>query len=148
MGGRPRRLESGSTKRGEEHHIATGHGPMVQGGLLTADPGGVHGYGWSPGAGSSSRQGAGAATPGSPILKRRRAERGEVAGKTPILGVSTPRAKYRQRGHREDPRGSQEGPWRGPGWGCATCPPGCLVVALLHSFGDSRSFRWADFLSE
>src|SRR3954466_10185523 len=34
-----------STKRGGEHHIATGHGPMVQGGLLTTRPGGVHGDG-------------------------------------------------------------------------------------------------------
>ena len=42
---------------------------MVQGGLLTAHPGGVHGYGWSPGGGSSSRQGAGAASPGSPDLE-------------------------------------------------------------------------------
>ena len=38
---------------------------MVQGGLLTAHPGGVHGYGWSPGRGSSFQQGAGAASPGS-----------------------------------------------------------------------------------
>ena len=42
---------------------------MVQGGLLTAHPGGVHGYGWSPGGGFSSRQGAGAASPGSPDLE-------------------------------------------------------------------------------
>src|SRR3954464_9811288 len=54
---------------GEVHHIATGHGPMVQGGLLTAHPEGVHGYGWSPGRGSSSRQGAEAASPGSPDLE-------------------------------------------------------------------------------
>ena len=42
---------------------------MVQGGLLTAHPGGVHGYGWSPGGGSSSLQGAEAASPGSPDLE-------------------------------------------------------------------------------
>ena len=46
--------------------MATGHGPMVQGGLLTAHPGGVHGDGGSPAGGSSFRQGAGAASPGSP----------------------------------------------------------------------------------
>ena len=69
MLGSSRGLESGSTKRGEIHHIATGHGPMVQGGLLTAHPGGVHGYGWSPGGGSSFRQGAGTASPGSPDLE-------------------------------------------------------------------------------
>ena len=42
---------------------------MVQGGLLTAHPGGVHGYGWSPRGGISFRQGAGAASPGSPDLE-------------------------------------------------------------------------------
>ena len=42
---------------------------MVQGGLLTAHPEGVHGYGWSPGGGSFSRQGAVAASPGSPDLE-------------------------------------------------------------------------------
>src|ERR1043165_10315055 len=51
---------------GEIHHIATDHGPMVQGELLTAHTGGVHGYGWPPGGGFSFRQGAGAASPGSP----------------------------------------------------------------------------------
>jgi len=42
---------------------------MVQGKLLTVHTGGVHGYGWSPGGGSFSRQGAGAASPGSPDLE-------------------------------------------------------------------------------
>ena len=42
---------------------------MVQGGLLTAHTGGVHGYGWSPGGAISFRQGAEAASPGSPDLK-------------------------------------------------------------------------------
>ena len=42
---------------------------MVQGGLLTAHPGSVHGYGWSPGGGISFRQGAGAASPGIPDLE-------------------------------------------------------------------------------
>ena len=42
---------------------------MVQGGLLTAHPEGVHGYGWSPGGGSSFRQGAGAASLGNPDLE-------------------------------------------------------------------------------
>ena len=61
------------------HHIATGHGPMVQGGLLTAHPGGVHGDGWSPGGGSSFRQGVGAASPSSPDLEMAAAavQRGE-----------------------------------------------------------------------
>ena len=42
---------------------------MVQGVLLTAHTGGVHGYGWSTGGGISFRQGAGAASPGSPDLE-------------------------------------------------------------------------------
>ena len=54
---------------GEIHHIATDHGPMVQGGLLTAHPGGVHGDGGSPGGAVSFRQGARAASPGSPDLE-------------------------------------------------------------------------------
>src|SRR3954464_14329575 len=83
----------------------------------------------------------------APILKRRRRRyRGEFTRKRSILGVSTPRAKYRQRGHRGDPQGSQEGPWRGPGWGRATCPPGCLVVGPLPFLGDFGSFCCADFL--
>ena len=45
------------------------------------------------------------------------------------------------------PPGDQEGPWRGLGWGRASCPPGWLVVALLRFFGDSGSFCCADFLS-
>src|SRR3954467_10513183 len=68
-----------STKRGGEHHIAIGHGPMVQGGLLTAHPGGVHGGGWSPGGGSSFWQGVREASPGSPDLETAAAavQRGE-----------------------------------------------------------------------
>ena len=42
---------------------------MVQGGLLTAHSEGVHGYGWSPGGGSSFRQGVEAASPGIPDLE-------------------------------------------------------------------------------
>ena len=47
---------------------------MVQGGLLTAHTGGVHGYGWSPGGVISFRQGARVASPGSPDLKTAAAE--------------------------------------------------------------------------
>ena len=47
---------------------------MVQGGLLTAHTEGVHGYGWSPGGGISFRQGAGAASLGSPDLEMAVAE--------------------------------------------------------------------------
>ena len=42
---------------------------MVQGGLLTKHPGGVHGDGGAPRGGSSFRQGAEAASPGSTDLE-------------------------------------------------------------------------------
>src|SRR3954466_11317014 len=68
----------------------------------------------------------------APILKRRRRRyREEFAKKGSVLGVSTPRAKYRRRGRRGDPPGSQEASWRGLGWGRARDPPGLLVVAPL-----------------
>src|SRR3954462_1976871 len=56
------------TKRGGEHHIATDHRPMVQGGLLTVHPGSVHGGGEAPGGGSSLRQVAGKRSSGAPNL--------------------------------------------------------------------------------
>src|SRR4051812_1753943 len=85
----------------------------------------------------------------APILKRRRRwYRGEIVEKGFILGVSSPRAKYRRRGHRGDPPVRQEGPWRETGWGRATCPPGWLGVAPLPSLGYSVSFRSAGFLSD
>ena len=42
---------------------------MVQGELLMAHTGGVHGCGWSPGGGFPIWQGAGVASPGSPDLE-------------------------------------------------------------------------------
>src|SRR3954468_22316129 len=129
MLGSSRGLESGSTKRGEIHHIAIVHGPMVQGGLLTTHPGGVHGYGWSPGGGSSFQQGAGAASPGSPDLETAGAVQRRVRRKEIDIRGFHPRAKYRRRGHRGDPQGSQEGARRGPGWGRARDPSGVPGVA-------------------
>ena len=85
----------------------------------------------------------------APILKRRRWRyRGEFAKVRSISGVSTPRAKYRRRGHRGDPPGSQEGPWRGLGWGRASCSSGWLLVAPLPFLGPLGSFQGADFLSD
>ena len=82
----------------------------------------------------------------TPILKRRqRRNREGFAKKGSRLGVSDPRGKYRRRGRREEPRGSQEAPWPGPGWGRARHPPGSLVVALLPPFGSSGRFRHTDF---
>ena len=42
---------------------------MVQGGVLTAHPGSVHGDGEAPGDESSLRQGAGTGPPSSPDLE-------------------------------------------------------------------------------
>ena len=47
---------------------------MVQGRLLTAHTGGIHGYRWSPRGVISFWQGAGAASPGSPDLETAVAE--------------------------------------------------------------------------
>ena len=83
----------------------------------------------------------------APILKRRRRRnREEFTKNRSVLGVSTPRGKYRRRGNRGEPSGSQEASWRGLGWGRARDPPGLLVVAPLPSLGYSRRFRHADFL--
>src|SRR3954467_12224943 len=61
----------------------------------------------------------------APILKRRRRRnREEFAKKGSVLGVSTPMDKYRRRGCRGDPPGSQEASWRDLGWGRARAPPG------------------------
>src|ERR1044071_6253532 len=104
MLGSSRGLESERTKRGGVHHIATGHGPMVQGGLLTAHPGGVHGDGWSPGGGSPSGRVLGQLLLAAPILKRRRRRyREENGNSTSILGVSSTGTKYRPKGA---PRGA------------------------------------------
>ena len=82
----------------------------------------------------------------APILKRqRRHYREENGNKRSILGVSSARAKYRQRGHRGGPPGIQKGPWNASP-GHAPRAPRPLVVALWYHFGDSGSFGSADFL--
>ena len=50
------------------HHIATDHGPMVQGGLLTAHSGSAHGGGEAPGGDPSLRQGVGKGSSDAPDL--------------------------------------------------------------------------------
>src|SRR3954469_20882165 len=134
--------------RGGEHHIATCHRPMVQGELLTAHPRGVHGDGWSPGGGSSFRQGAGAASPGSPDLETAVAaiQRGVREYEICFQGFLLGGKNKGQRGHREGPQGSQEAPWRDLGWGRTRDPSGVPVVAPHSFLGDSRGFRDADFL--
>src|ERR1041385_369604 len=56
------------TKRGAEHHIATDHGPMVQGKLLTAHPRSVYGGGEAPRGQPSLQQGAGKGPADAPDL--------------------------------------------------------------------------------
>src|SRR3954465_7294385 len=82
----------------------------------------------------------------APILKRRRRRNREVlAKKGSVLGVSTPRGKYRQRGvSRGPPRKPggllarpRVGPRQGPSWS--------LVVAPLAFLDDSGRFPDADF---
>src|SRR3954463_15541997 len=94
------------------------------------------------------RQGAGAASPGSPNLEttvvviQRGVREYEICFQGFLLG-----GKNRgQRGHREGPQGSQEAPWRALGWGRAREPSGVPVVALLSFLGVSEGFRDADFL--
>ena len=48
----------------EDNHIDTGHGPVVQVGLLTAHPGSEHGGGGASGDQTSLGQGAGTRTSG------------------------------------------------------------------------------------
>src|SRR3954469_22608887 len=107
---------------GEIHHIATDHGPMVQGGLLTAHPGSVHGYGWSPGGVSPSGRVPEQLLQAAPILKRRRRNREGFAKKCSVLGVSDPRGKYRRRGASRGATGQPGGPLARPRVGPRQAP--------------------------
>src|SRR3954470_21614753 len=81
----------------------------------------------------------------APILKRRRRNKEVLAKKGSVLGVSTPRGKYRRRGVSRGPTRQsggcparpRVGPRQGPSWS--------LVVAPLASFGYSGRFLDADF---
>src|ERR1041385_72770 len=66
----------------------------------------------------------------APILKwRRRRYKEENGNIRSVLGVSVTGGKYRPKGHREGPQGSQEGARRCLGWGRAKDPYGVPVVA-------------------
>src|SRR4051812_6854216 len=70
----------------------------------------------------------------APILKRRRRRNREGFAKKGSSSEGFRRGvNIGGRGGRGDPQVSQEGPWRGPGWGRARHPPGCLVVAPFHT---------------
>src|ERR1041385_3215469 len=82
----------------------------------------------------------------APILKRRRRRyRGEIMEKRFILGVSTPRAKYRRRGVSRGPTRKPGGLLAQPRVGPRQGPSWSLVVAPLSSFGYSGRFLDADF---
>src|SRR3954471_7270818 len=132
---------------GEIHHIATDHGPMVQGGLLTAHPGSVHGYGWFPGGVSPSGRVPEQLLQAAPILKqRRRWNREGFAKKGSVLGVSTPRGKYRRRGASRGPTRKPGGLLARPRVGPRQGPSWSLVVPPFASLDDSERFRHADFV--
>ena len=83
----------------------------------------------------------------APILKRQRRRcRGEFAKKRSILGVSTPRTKYRRRGAPRGATGQPGGCLAQPRVGRARDPSGVPVVALPSFLGDFGGFRVADFL--
>ena len=85
----------------------------------------------------------------APILKRRRRRYREEMGKgTSILGVSSARAIYRQRGAAKGSTREPGAPWRGQPLGRSTGALGSLVVALWPHPGDSGRFKCADFLSD
>src|SRR3954466_9688784 len=70
----------------------------------------------------------------APILKRRRRNREVLAKKGSVLGVSTPRGKYRRRGVSRGPTKKpggllarpRVGPRQGPSWSLVVAPP-CLL---------------------
>src|SRR4051812_15188991 len=81
------------------------------------------------------------------ILKRRRRRNREVlAKKGSVLGVSSPRGKYRRRGASRGPTRKpggllarpRVGPRQGPSWSL-------VVAAPLAFLDDSGRFRHADF---
>src|SRR6187401_1528819 len=102
---------------GGEHHIATGHGLMVQGRLLTSHPGGVHGGGEAPGGDPPLRQGAGKSSPGAPDLGSGGGGGTEMRSRKrlPVPRVSKEALNICQRGAPDGARGAQAPPRRGPG---------------------------------
>src|ERR1041385_8687979 len=103
-------------QRGGEHHIATDHRPMVQGGLLTVHPGSIHGGEEAPGGGSSLRQGAGKRSFGAPNLgsaavaeQRRDREKG-----FPSRGFHVTRNIWAKGGSQGGHQGSRRPPGAAP----------------------------------
>src|SRR4051812_12691056 len=126
---------------GEIHHIATNHGPMFQGGLLTAHPGGVHGDGWLSEVNPPSGRVPGQCLLAALILKQRRRRNIEEIGKRGSLPrVSSSGGKYRRKGTARGPPGAQAPPGRDPTPGRATRVPRALVGPLRLPLYYSGSF--------
>ena len=98
---------------------------MVQGGLLTAHPGGFHGDGETPEVNPPSGRVPGQGLLVAPILKRRRRRNGE--------GIAKKGSAPSQRGARGGPRGSGA-PLRGHPLERATRVHGPLVFPLGSLF--------------
>src|SRR4051812_36409403 len=81
------------------------------------------------------------------ILKRRRRRRNRevLVKKGSVLGVSTPRGKYRRMGVSRGPTRKPGGLLAWPRVGTRKGPSWSLVVAPLASFGYSGRFIVADF---
>src|SRR4051812_8504832 len=105
---------------------------MVQGRLLTAHPGGIHGDGGAPGGDSSLRQGAGTASPGSPDLETvaAKVQRGDREKDFEIRGFLRGGAYIGEWGQPGGPPEVQVPPWRSQPLRRATRAPGSLVVTL------------------
>src|SRR3954464_9981170 len=79
------------------------------------------------------------------LKRRRRRNREEFAKKGSVLGVSTPRGKYRRRGVSRGPTRKPGGLLARPRGGPRQGPSWSLVVVPLASFDDPGRFLDADF---
>src|SRR6187399_1696760 len=115
---------------GGEHHIATGHGLMVQGRLLTTHPEGVHGGGEAPDGDPPLRQGAGKSSPGAPDLGSGGGGGTEMRSRKRVLvpRVSKDALNICQRGAPDGARGPRRPPGAAQGGGGAARAPGALVA--------------------
>src|SRR3954467_6199218 len=121
---------------GGEHHIATVHGPMVQGRLLTHHPGGVHGGGKVPVVILPSSRVPGRVLLALPIWEaRRRRNRDAIVEKGSRPEGFETCFKYTPKGGVRGPTGFPGGPTARPGGGRATRSPRRLVAPLRLSFG-------------
>src|ERR1041385_8062225 len=119
-------------QRGGEHHIATDHRPMVQGGLLTVHPGSIHGGGGAPGGDTSLRQGVGKRSSGAPNLgSATTAEQREIAKKGSVPEGFSSQGINRRKGAARGGPGAPGAPLARPG---VDLSKGIVVWPLLSFF--------------